>query len=1059
MRSHKHTQKHTHKHNQKNTFKHSPHNPNHKLKHSSHKLKHNKQLFGGAINSDYITLLSQFPHDDFGIYINPIYGLMASKSLIPTFYNLGHNVADDDNAFYNILHILFNANGIVVEPSKSDCFATIQPIHIGYIVGQLYISNIHKTPADNKASNKKTQRKSKTPSASAAASNKSLKLTTLANNTSTATPTLPAANNTSTATPTLPAANNTSTATPTLPAANNNYKPINTDEAKTYFKKIKDKLGKYKKSTDIKLFHSILAFLWMRFNSILDLQQYFIGLQTSLPHTPHYQDIHHSIRQTLHNIHSNTHQPNKTIVIIKTLYNDSIRIISYTTAYINNSGIKIDFSDCFETTLRNLFNYFVFTIGVNLDTANPDLQNYYRTYDDITLHETDTTRPYTFSTAHYNLNSRDAWALIVSNLPPTTNIQYKRQQGDYHYEIYSRIDNFQNILSHLFNTPFDTLLTTLNDLYNIAITLNSEQIYGDILINRAGKHVATLHIDQGHAYFLPNTNNHIDFELSNYDDKPCLQPYLFYNTTQPNIQPYDENIYKIHNLFYMNPDTNTFLYNNKYHQPIKISNSIIQFYTNYFIYILKTLNADTQQRYFKICNITLLNIPAIYESDIDPNKYKHFMEFTVSGKGKYKLNILYVIHNPKNFIYNPFLHSVQITHLILGNEFNQTLEPGVLPISLTHLTFGNGFNQTLAPGVLPISLTHLTFGESYNKLLEPGVLPISLTHLTFGNEFNQTLEPGVLPISLTYLTFGESYNKLLEPYFLPQSLTHLTFGNEFNQTLEPGVLPISLTYLTFGESYNKLLVPYVLPQSLTHLTFGTRFNQPLEPDVLPQSLTHITFGNYFDQQLNKYVLPQSLTYLTFGTYFNQLLVPHVLPPSLTHLTFGYYFNKTIEPHVLPSSITHLVFGTRFNKSLVSGVLPSSLTHLILGIEFNQQIDKDVLPSLLTHLTFGDNFNQQLVPGILPPSITHLTFGAYFNQRLEPGVLPSSITHLIFGWKFNQQLEQGLLPLSLTHLTFGEVFDQQLDKDVLPPHLISLSLPKKYTHKIEGLKNSSIIKYY
>jgi len=133
----------------------------HKLKHKyklkyTHKSHTHKPLVGGSINSNYIKLLSQFPLDDFGIYLNPIYGLMASKSLVPSFFNLGHNVADDNNSFYNTLHTLFKANSIAIEPSKSDCLRTILPQHIGYIIGQLYIQNIKKhTSTSNKVTIKK----------------------------------------------------------------------------------------------------------------------------------------------------------------------------------------------------------------------------------------------------------------------------------------------------------------------------------------------------------------------------------------------------------------------------------------------------------------------------------------------------------------------------------------------------------------------------------------------------------------------------------------------------------------------------------------------------------------------------------------------------------------------------------------------------------------------------------------------------------------------------------------------------------------------------------------
>jgi hypothetical protein len=89
------------------------------------------------------------------------------------------------------------------------------------------------------------------------------------------------------------------------------------------------------------------------------------------------------------------------------------------------------------------------------------------------------------------------------------------------------------------------------------------------------------------------------------------------------------------------------------------------------------------------------------------------------------------------------------------------LEPGQLPQNLTHLTLGDGFNQSIGRYVLPPSLTHLTLGPGFNKSIGRYVLPPSLTHLRFGDGFDQFIGQDVLPPSLTHLEFGERFNQPL----------------------------------------------------------------------------------------------------------------------------------------------------------------------------------------------------------------------------------------------------------------------------------------------------------
>ena len=454
------------------------------------------------------------------------------------------------------------------------------------------------------------------------------------------------------------------------------------------------------------------------------------------------------------------------------------------------------------------------------------------------------------------MNSAEKF-LAVSNLQTKT-IEYKKhdKSNNYHYEIYSQINNFENIIAYLFNISFKKLLQTLEE-HNITIDINNTNHYGDIIINHEDQHIATLHINLGHAYFS-SKNNTIEFELSDYIEQPHLLPYLLYNTDNKTIKPYEyyiygiKNLYGIHNLFYINLSVDKF-FDDMYHQQLHVTDNIIQFYTNYFIYILKTGNEDTINRYFRKCNINLLNISTIHKSDIKPELYNTFIVFHESNQKYIFETLTYNSNRPITTLFeNTIFDFTQLTNLKFGQDFNQKLLKDVLPPNLTHLKFGYYFDKELSQGVLPPKITHLKFGYYFDQELSQGVLPPKITHLTFGLKFNQKLLQGVLPPLITHLTFGQMFDQKLLQGVLPPLITHLTFGEMFNQELSQGVLPPLITHLTFGYFFNQELLQGMLPPLITHLTFGYNFNKQLDIKNLPPNLIELTLPpNYKNEYKNK----------------------------------------------------------------------------------------------------------------------------------------------------------------------------------------------------------------
>ena len=84
-------------------------------------------------------------------------------------------------------------------------------------------------------------------------------------------------------------------------------------------------------------------------------------------------------------------------------------------------------------------------------------------------------------------------------------------------------------------------------------------------------------------------------------------------------------------------------------------------------------------------------------------------------------------------------YTINNTHLVIDDDFDEIIKPGDIHINVTHLTFGNRFNQPIDMGVIPMNVTHLSFSWSFNQPIIPNVIPINVTHLAFGLMFSQSI--------------------------------------------------------------------------------------------------------------------------------------------------------------------------------------------------------------------------------------------------------------------------------------------------------------------------------
>ena len=168
--------------------------------------------------------------------------------------------------------------------------------------------------------------------------------------------------------------------------------------------------------------------------------------------------------------------------------------------------------------------------------------------------------------------------------------------------------------------------------------------------------------------------------------------------------------------------------------------------------------------------------------------------------------------------------------------------------NLRSLTFTDGFDKSLE-AILPRKLEKLIIGNDFNQSLDQTELPNNLESLSLGDEFNQRLDAVNLPGTLEELSFGRRFDQSLVDVRLPENLKSLTFGSYYNQSLENVHLPLSLEHLTFGDRFNQSLDYVSLPSNLQSLHFGMHFSRNLEGITWPSNLRSFSCGRQYKESL------------------------------------------------------------------------------------------------------------------------------------------------------------------------------------------------------------------
>ena len=276
------------------------------------------------------------------------------------------------------------------------------------------------------------------------------------------------------------------------------------------------------------------------------------------------------------------------------IYKKNINSIPvYSQEYVNYVDIiygKIHYPDCAESTLRTFLNILLYnpdTLHFNLEIlrnfeAIENLIQYYFNFDDF-IKQSGNDKYEIFG---QNLNSRDAWSYVVSNLE---NVKYiNNNDARYSYEIKSGLSNDNSTLNFLQVimsllpkiTDWDDLVEIYNKStpYEIEIETNVEQGIGTINLNhnKNGKYI--INLNMGHTY-VNSIESSDDYIKYNSDDKEN-QKIILCMKKKVNISQITED-----NFMYVkyNSDLLISVFNN-----IDLSNKNYQLLCNYIIKNYKT---------------------------------------------------------------------------------------------------------------------------------------------------------------------------------------------------------------------------------------------------------------------------------------------------------------------------------------------------------------------------------------------------------------------------------------------------------------------------------------
>ena len=169
-------------------------------------------------------------------------------------------------------------------------------------------------------------------------------------------------------------------------------------------------------------------------------------------------------------------------------------------------------------------------------------------------------------------------------------------------------------------------------------------------------------------------------------------------------------------------------------------------------------------------NLEVLKYPANYNLILVEKIPQNIIRLFLSNKFNKSVDKLL---NP-NFGTSKPRPTTKITHLIFGNEFNQTVN--YLPTTLTHIFFGSSFDKPIDN--LPNSIEVIVLGSSFNKVINN--LPTNLIGITFGEKFNQQVNGLKSQVQKIKFVLDNSFEKYYNVLYSTEDKSKKDYYYKFN---------------------------------------------------------------------------------------------------------------------------------------------------------------------------------------------------------------------------------------------------------------------------------------
>jgi hypothetical protein len=702
-------------------------------------------------------------------------------------------------------------------------------------------------------------------------------------------------------------------------------------------------------NNDEELFHVVLAIVWWFANNKSGIREYYLGINKILPESMKVFIPDTFDTDIYEPVELDTPSRDFNLALAIEVQNMRGIIKLYNQEYSSIVHSSISFPDCGETSIRNFINIIVYdtlTKQFNIHVLDrfgpiPDLIKYYEVFNNESL-QSSLEKLDIFGG---KFNSRDAWSLIVSNLP---GVQYKNEyhlkdDTTYYYEIKSGLSigtdftvgigisteehmskpNILQVLINLFSRVknFDDFN---NEHIKLTVELN-ERGFGQIFIQNKKDNYEWKFLD-GHYYIDKNQDKSklIDIKSITKEEFFIVIRRIEYTRTNAHL------LSKIKQDWYYyidyTPDQLLELFNSGYVITEEDYDAVLKYmYTNYNSdQILRiSINFDMVKDYTIITSLNIIK----YDYD-----YNYLFRF---------LDKLIKLQTLEFLTYNlPFGDSLMnLTNL-------QTLQ-----LPMYNLPFGDSLTNLTNLQTLEIPIYNLPFGDSLTNLTNLQTLNLPMYRQPLDNSFANLINLHTLKFKRYNHLLGNSLANLTNL----QTLELFSYNHPFNDSLINLTNLQTLNLYYYSQPLDDSLANLINLQTLHLPMYNNPFGNSLANLINLQTLKLQIYSQPLDDFLANLI---NLQTLNLGSYNNPL------GNSLAKLINLQTLKLPMYSQSLNDSLAKLINLQTLDLDSYDQPLGNSLANLInlqtLKLPMYGQPLDDSLTKLINLQTLNlDSYNQPL----------------------------------------------------------------------------------------------------